>query len=256
MSASVDSMAGGTVAPVQGERPFKRALIFTPHPDDAEVMAGATMAKWAAQGTEIIVCVVTNGAMGSNDPAVERDDLIATRRREQQEAAALLGVSEIVFLDYEDGYVEDSHDLRRDMIREIRRHQPDVVVGPDPALFYAGQQYVNHPDHRAVGLAFCAAVNPGATTVPLYRTDLFDRGFAPHQVQACLLGLTMNVDYVVDIAEFIDVKIASLKAHASQMADWEGMEDFVRSMAALIGQTTGGAVPLAEGFKAFFFGDQ
>ncbi|GAC1367878.1 MAG: PIG-L family deacetylase [Actinomycetota bacterium] len=254
MSASVESMAGGAPPPpVHSERRFARALVFTPHPDDAELMCGATMAKWASQGTEVILCVVTNGAMGSNDPAVARADLIHTRCREQREAAALLGIGDVIFLGHEDGFVEDSHELRRDMIREIRRHKPDVVVGPDPSMFYAGQQYVNHPDHRRVGEAFCAAVNPGATTVPLYRTELFDQGFEPHQVQACLLGLTMNVDYVVDVAGFLDVKVASLKAHVSQMAAWEGMADFVRLLATMTGELASGQVAVAEGFKALFF---
>lgn len=257
MSASVDSMAGGTMpAPVRqqaGERRFAKALVVTPHPDDAELMAGATMAKWASQGTEIVLCVVTNGAMGSNDPAVQRADLIQTRRREQHAAAGLLGIAEVIFLDYEDGYVEDSHNLRRDLIREIRRHKPDVVVGPDPAMFYAGQQYVNHPDHRAVGAAFCAAVNPGATTVPLYRAELYDQGFAPHQVKACLLGLATSADYVVDIEGLLDTKVAALKAHQSQMAAWEGMEDFVRGLATMMAGMAGGTLTYAEAFKAFFF---
>ena len=238
---------------VAEERRFAKALVFTPHPDDAELMAGATMAKWAAQGTEVILVVVTNGAMGSNDPAVTRDDLIATRQREQRAAADLIGVREVVFLGYEDGYVEDSHDLRRDMIREIRRYQPDVVMSMDPAMFYAGQQYVNHPDHRAVGMAFCAAVNPGATTVPLYRAELYDQGFAPHQVKACLLGLSTNADYVVDIDGLLDLKVQALRTHASQMADWEGLEGFVQGLAAMSAAPSGGTVTQAEAFKAFFF---
>jgi LmbE family N-acetylglucosaminyl deacetylase len=111
------------------ERHFDRALFFAPHPDDAEIGAGATIAKWTDRGTEVILCVVTNGAAGSNDPDTDRTVLIETREREQREAARLLGISQVVFLGYEDGSVEDSHELRRDIIREIRRHRPDVVVG-------------------------------------------------------------------------------------------------------------------------------
>lgn len=213
---------GGPAVPrPAAERRFAKALVFGPHPDDAELFVGATMAKWARQGTEVILVVVTNGAAGSNDPAVDRGDLIETRRREQRAAAALLGLSGVVFLGYEDGSVEDSHALRRDLIREIRRYKPDVVVGPDPSMFYAGQEYVNHPDHRRLAEAFCAAVNPGATTVPLYRAELYDQGFEPHQVKACLLAMAMEGDYSVDIEGFLDLKIASLQAHASQMAAWE-----------------------------------
>ena len=253
MSATEESAAIlGDPARVE-ERRFARALVFTPHPDDAELGSGATMAKWASQGTEVILCVVTNGAMGSNDPAVERDALIETRRREQREAAAVLGVSEVIFLGYEDGYAEDSHELRRDMIREIRRHKPDVVVGPDPSMFYAGQRYLNHPDHRRVGEAFLAAVNPGATTVPLYRTELYDQGFEPHQVKACLLALSANGDYAIDVDGFLEAKVAALGKHVSQMADWEGLGDFVKSMAGMMAEQSGSGFQLAEVFKAFFF---
>jgi LmbE family N-acetylglucosaminyl deacetylase len=252
--ASPASTAGEpAVAGSAAERRFSKALVFGPHPDDAELFVGATMAKWASQGTEVILVVVTNGAAGSNDPSVDRDVLIGTRRREQRAAAALLGIAGVVFLGYEDGFVEDSHELRRDLIREIRRHKPDVVVGPDPSMFYAGQEYVNHPDHRRMAEAFCAAVNPGATTVPLYRAELYDQGFGPHQVQACLLAMSMQGDYSVDIDGFLDVKIASLQAHASQMAAWVGMPEFVAGLASMMGEQAGGGIRLAESFKAFFF---
>jgi len=235
------------------ERRFAKALVFTPHPDDAEIGCGATIAKWIAQGTEVVLVVVTNGAAGSNDPEMDRTVLIETREAEQRAAAGLLGIAEVVFLGYEDGYVEDSHELRRDMIREIRRQRPDVVVGPDPSLFYAPEGYVNHPDHRRTGEAFLAAINPGATTVPLYRAELYDKGFAPHQVGACLLSFSMNANYVVDVAGYLDAKIAALRAHTSQMAAWEGLDGFVRGMASGMAELTAGAVTEAEAFKAIFF---
>ncbi len=237
------------------ERHFAKALVFTPHPDDAEIGCGATIAKWTAQGTEVVLVVVTNGAAGSNDPDMDRSVLIETREAEQRAAAALLGIGQVVFLGYEDGHVEDSHELRRDMIREIRRHHPDVVVGPDPSLFYAPDGYVNHPDHRRTGEAFLAAVNPGATTVPLYRAELYDKGFAPHQVKACLLSFSMHANYVVDVAGYLDVKVEALRAHRSQMSAWQGLDGFVRGMAKDMAGLTGGTVSEAEAFKAIFFDD-
>lgn len=211
------------------------------------------MAKWAAEGKEVVLCVVTNGAAGSNDPSVDRDWLIRTRESEQHEAASVIGISEVVFLGYEDGYVEDSHELRRDMIREIRRFKPEVVIGIDPTTYYFAQRYVNHPDHRKVGEAFLAAVNPGATTVPLYRAELYDQGFEPHQVKACLLGFSAGPDYFVDIGETIEIKIKALKAHASQMKNFDRLEDNVKMMAGLIAGVSGQGMEFAEGFKSFFF---
>lgn len=232
---------------------FSKVLVFCPHPDDGEFSAGGTMAKWAREGKDVILCVVTNGAAGSNDPNDDRDWLISTRQDEQREAAGIIGVSQVVFLGYEDGFVEDSHELRRDMIREIRFHKPDVVVGLDPTTFYFAQRYINHPDHRKVGEAFLAAVNPGATTLPLYREDLYDKGFEPHHVKACLLGFSTSPDYFVDIAEVIDIKIKALRAHHSQMKNFDKLEERVKEMAGFIGGASGKGIEFAEGFKAFFF---
>ncbi|MGH2687647.1 MAG: PIG-L deacetylase family protein [Actinomycetota bacterium] len=232
---------------------FSKVLVFTPHPDDAEVGSGGSIARWASEGREVVLCVVTNGAMGSNDPAVRREELIETRIREQKEAASILGIAEVVFLGYEDGFVTDSHDLRRDMIREIRRHRPDVVVGPDPSLYYFERFYVNHPDHRAVGEAFLAAVNPGAATVPLYRAELFDRGFQPHALKACLLSLSPASDYAVDVTAHLGTKIKALRAHASQFENGDEMEGFMRSMGEEIAERVGQAEGYAEAFKLLRF---
>jgi LmbE family N-acetylglucosaminyl deacetylase len=228
-------------------------LVVGPHADDAEFGCGGAMARWAAEGKEVILCVVTNGAAGSNDPAVRREDLIETRDREQREAAAILGIKEVVILGYEDGYVTDSHELRRDLIREIRRHKPDVAIAPDPSSFYFEQRYINHPDHRAVGLAFLAAVNPGSTTVPLYRPELYDRGFEPHQLKACLLTMSHAPDYFVDIGDHVDTKVRALRAHVSQMGGWEGLEEGVREMSSRIGDASGEGYRHAEAFKVFDF---
>src|SRR5437870_12710007 len=106
---------------------FTRALVVCAHPDDAEFGAGGTMARWAAEGKEVVLCVVSNGAMGSNNPDVARDDLIATREREQRAAAAVVGAADVAFLGYEDGCLEDSEQLRWALIRHLRRLRPYVV---------------------------------------------------------------------------------------------------------------------------------
>ena len=230
-----------------------RALVVAAHPDDAEFGAGGTMAGWAADGVEVTLCIVSNGAMGSNDPAVDRDVLIETREREQRAAAEVAGLKEVVFLGYEDGFLEDSHPIRRDIIREIRRVKPDIVVGPDPSTFFIDRRYLNHPDHRAAGLAFSAAVNPGATTVPLYRDELYDQGWEPHQVKACLLMNPTQPDTYVDISPHMDTKIRALLAHRSQLGGYAGLEDRIREMAKLTAEASGTGAEYAEAFKGFFF---
>lgn len=241
-------------APAQRELDFTKAIVFGSHPDDAEFTAGGTIAKWTAEGRDVVLVLVTNGAAGSNDPEVERDWLIETRRKEQEAAAGILGISEVVWLGYEDGYVEDSHELRRDMIREIRRHRPELVMGPDPSTFYFRDRYVNHPDHRRTGEAFLAAVNPGASTTPLYRPELYDQGFVPHSLRACLLGVTTVPDFYVDVTDVLDRKVASLVAHTSQTQHWPDVGARIEEMAASVAAEAGLPYRYAEAFKAFFFG--
>ncbi len=234
---------------------FSSALVVSPHPDDAEFGCGGTIARWTSEGKNVIACVVTNGAMGSNDPSMRREDLIVTREREQREAAAILGISRVIFLGHEDGYMEDSHELRRDLIREIRRHKPDLVLGPDPSTFFLDQRYVNHPDHQAIGRSFAATITPGATTVPLYRADLYDQGFEPHQVKACLFYATSTPDHFIEIGPFIETKVRALRAHRSQFGEAEDMDTRMREWAKLAAEDSGQGLEYAEGFKALFFDD-
>ncbi|CAN5840982.1 PIG-L family deacetylase [soil metagenome] len=199
---------------------FNKALVFFAHPDDAEFMAGGSIIQWVSEGKQIVLCVVTNGANGSNDPAMSREKLISSRMEEQREAAKLTGVCDVIFLGYEDCMVEDSHDLRRDMIREIRRHKPDIVIGPDPTMYFFAGQYINHPDHRKVGEALCAAVSPGSATLPIYRDELYDKGFEPHHLTAALFGMTNEPNYWVDIGAVMDTKIKSVSVHHTQTPEF------------------------------------
>ncbi len=233
---------------------FSSVLVFCPHPDDGEFMAGGSMARWASEGKSVTLCVVTNGAMGSNDPTISRDDLIEMRRNEQRDAAKVMGLADVIFLGHEDGYVEDSHELRRDMIREIRRVKPDLVVGLDPALYYVSPWYINHPDHRNVGKAFLAAVNPGATTVPLYRDELHDKGFEAHQLKGCLLAFTDTPDYFVDITEYIDTKVEAIFCHKSQQPEFTpDVGSRIKEREGAMAKLSGKGYEYAEGFKSFTF---
>jgi LmbE family N-acetylglucosaminyl deacetylase len=232
---------------------FERALVFFAHPDDGEFMAGGSMVRWAAEGKEIVLCVVTNGSHGSNDPSVTREALIAERMNEQREAAKITGISDVVFLGYEDCYVEDSHDLRRDMIREIRRFKPDVVVGPDPTMYFFSNRYVNHPDHRKVGDAMCAAVNPGSATVPLYRPELYDKGFLPHEAKALLLGFTPTPDYFVDITDYIETKIKAVSIHDSQTPGFgEDIGERIKQIAEAMASSSDQNIKYAEAFRTIY----
>lgn len=233
---------------------FQKAMVFFAHPDDAEFMAGGTIARWASEGKEVILCVVTNGSHGSNDPSVEREELIEARKREQKAAAQITGASDIVFLGYEDCHVEDSHDLRRDMIREMRRLKPEVVIGPDPTTYFFAQRYINHPDHRNVGQALCAALSPGVTTVPIYRSELYDKGFEPHAVKAALFAMSPDPDLYIDITESIEKKIEGIMAHYSQAPEFRAdLSERMKEWAAQAAASSGHDYKYAEAFKAIYF---
>jgi LmbE family N-acetylglucosaminyl deacetylase len=230
---------------------FSKVLFFCPHPDDAESMAGGSMARWASEGKEVVLCVVTNGAMGNNEPDVTKEWLIETRANEQRAAAEIMGLAEVIFLGYEDGYVEDNHELRRDLIREIRRYKPDVVMGPDPTMIFALNRYINHPDHRRLGEAVAAAINPGAPTLPLYRAELYDQGFEPHKPRAAFFTATTEPDYFVDITDFLDIKIKALAQHESPAGKPD--EEWIRVMGKGMAGMSGQPYEYAEGFKALYF---
>ena len=222
-------------------------MVLFAHPDDAEFGFGGTVAKWAAAGTEVHYVCVTDGSAGSNEPGVTREELRPIRRREQLAACETLGVADCTFLGYVDGEVELSMALRRDVARQVRRHRPDVLVGPDPArLWNRGRDYVNHHDHRMVGEAALCAVMPDAPT-RLQFPELLEEGYEPFSVPQLWLG-SEDADTYVDISKTLDTKLRALACHESQVSDLP-YEDWVRSRAEELGALAG--VRFAEGFKTF-----
>lgn len=239
------------------ELEFQKVLIFFAHPDDGEFMAGGSIIRWAAEGKEVVLCVVTNGSHGSNDPNMKREDLIAARENEQRAAAKITGIKDVLFLGYEDCHVEDSHELRRDMIREIRRYKPDVVIGPDPTMYFMLDMYINHPDHRKVGEALCAALSPGAPTLPAYREELYDKGFEPHHPKAALFGFTGVPNYFVDITDNMDKKIQSVQVHYTQTPEFgDQFSDRIKGIATTMGEASEQKFQYAEAYRAIYFRDR
>src|SRR3989304_5046843 len=122
-----------------------RAMVIVAHPDDAEFLVAGTAALWAADGTEVTYVIVTNGDKGSEDPSMTSEQLAALREDEQRRAAAGLGVKEVLFLGYEDGLLQHTLDLRRDLTRVIRRHRPHTVVTFDPTVRFITENYPTPP---------------------------------------------------------------------------------------------------------------
>lgn len=213
------------------------------HPDDPDVAAGGTLARWAGAGASVHVCICADGDKGSLDPATDPSDLTRRRRLETAASGRILGISEHHWLGYPDGELEDDKELRARLVELIRAVRPVAMIAPDPTAVFFGQAYVNHRDHRATGWAAIDAAAPAAGN-PHYFPD---RGPA-HRVEALYLSGTLDPDVWVDVSGTIDTKAAAIGCHASQLGETgEWLRRAVRQRAEEAGREAN--VPYAEGFR-------
>jgi len=220
-----------------------RVLGVYAHPDDPEISCGGTLARWAQSGSEVHVLICTRGEKGSPDPEQDPDELAAIRKKEIASAAEVLGLAGHRSLDTDDGELENTAALRREIVSAIREVRPDVVVCPDPTAVFFGNSYYNHHDHRATGWAALDAVAPAAGN-PHYFPD----AGPTHHVRAVYLSGTMEPDVWVDISDTLDVKVEALFRHTSQLTETgEFFRAFLRERAEEGGRLAG--VRYAEGFR-------
>lgn len=225
-----------------------RVMVIVAHPDDADFLAAGSVAKWTREGCEVTLVVVTDGSKGSDDPEMLPEKLIEIRQVEQRAAARVLGTKEVVFLGYEDGALVDSPRLRRDLTRVIRLHQPERVVTMDPTARFHGDGYVNHPDHIAAGTVASWAVSLFARNRPSFR-DLLAEGLEPYKVRELYLGSSTEPNVWVDIGSTIDLKIAALREHKSQLSP-DHLDEMMREWARGAAKASGNAsIEYAESFR-------
>jgi LmbE family N-acetylglucosaminyl deacetylase len=229
----------------------KRVMVIVAHPDDADFMASGTLAKWAREGSEVYYVLCTSGDKGTSDPDIKPEDLAITREKEQRAAAAVVGAKDVVFLRYPDGMLQNTIELRKDMVRQIRRLKPDVLVCQDPTNRYS-DGYINHPDHRAAGDTALDAVFPSARDYHMFPELVTEEGLMPHKILEIYLGAQgANATVWVDIADTIDVKVAALREHKSQVGEdqerLDGMEKRIKERSAEVGSAH--ALSYAESFK-------
>lgn len=226
----------------------RRVLVCTPHPDDAEMGAGGTIAKWVRAGAEVTLVVCTDGGKGSDDPEMTSDRLVRIREQEQLEAAKILGLREVVFLRYPDAELEDTKQFRGEIVREIRRTRPDVVMTVD----HMRRNFYHHRDHRITGQVTLDAVFPLARdhlNWPEHRA----MGLHPHKTPYLYFWAAEQPDAHVDIVETLDLKIEALRKHTSQVAARREMDfaKFLRERAVQAGKDKGLAA--AEAFRVIEF---
>ncbi len=220
-------------------------LVIVAHPDDIEFSCSGTVARWVKHGAKAVYVLVTSGDVGIAERGMTKHRAMEIRETEQRAAAHVCGVEEVVFLREPDGMVQATLDLRKKLVREIRRYRPEVVITSDPTVLWAGSGYINHPDHRAVALAAVDAIFPAAGQPNLFE-ELEAEGLQAHKPRKVYVNSWGDAEVYINIEETIDLKIAALREHKSQMRDWDP-EPMVREWAAERGK--GKEMPYAESYR-------
>ena len=189
----------------------KTLMCIMAHPDDIDFGSAGSVAKWCAEGWTVYYVLATSGDKGTHDPKFSAQELAATREEEQREAARVLGVKEVFFLGYPDGFLEVTPELRGEIVRLFRVYKPDVVLTWDG--FRAS---FNHFDHRNIGIAVRDAVFP-AVRDHLYYPEHSEEGLGAVRVNEMLLVGSDEPNYFVDIGAFVEKKVDAILAHASQV---------------------------------------
>lgn len=191
-------------------------LAFSPHGIDTEWGIGGTVARMALrEGKEVVYVVATNGDKGSSDPNMKAEELARIREEEQIAAADILGVKEVVFLRHPDLGLEYTFEFRKEILRLILEYRPEIVATCNP---YRGQRFFSNSDHRVLGQIVLDAVWPCAIAPNTYR-DLLEQGYQLHHVKEVLLWQSEDANYVSDISDTFDIKMAAFRCHKSQIGD-------------------------------------
>jgi LmbE family N-acetylglucosaminyl deacetylase len=215
-----------------------RVLAVLAHPDDVDFGAGGTVKAWTDAGIEVTYCLITDGDAGGFDPDVPRSEIPRIRQAEQRAAGAILGVTDIRFLGYRDGELAVSHELRRDISRVIRQVRPDRMLIQSPERNWSRIQ-ASHPDHLAAGEAAIQAVYPDARNPFAHPSLLMDEGLEEWTVPEVWVMASPTPDQWVDVTDAFDAKVAALRAHDSQTAHMDDLEERVRGWMTMQAQQAG-----------------
>ena len=209
----------------------ERILVVTAHPDDVDFGVAGSVATWVKSGIGVAYCIVTDGDAGGSDRTISRSDMAAIRQDEQRAAAAEVGVTDVTFLGYPDGRLIPSIELRRDISRVIRQVRPQRLLCQSPERSWA-RLPASHPDHLAAAEATIQAVYPDARNPFAHPTLLTDEGLEAWTVHQLWVMGGPSSDHYVDITDTFDAKVAALRAHQSQTAHIDQLDEFLRGWGA------------------------
>lgn len=227
---------------------IKSILVVMAHPDDCDFGAGGTIAQWTAKGINVSYCIITNGDQGGEESGIPLEEMAQVRQKEQRDAGAALGVSQITYLNYRDGWLMPSIELRKEIVKAIRIAKPDRMLVQSPERNWE-RIFASHPDHLAAGETAIQAVYPDARN-PYAFTDLKAAGFEPWRVREVWMTGSPTPNHFVDITETFDKKMAALHAHVSQTAHNKELENMVREWGSRNAEAQGlPAGRIAEVFK-------
>jgi len=227
---------------------IKRVLVVMAHPDDCDFGAGGTIAQWSAKGIQVSYCIITNGDQGGEESGIPLEEMAQVRQKEQRDAGAELGVSDITYLNYRDGWLMPSIELRKEIVKAIRIAKPDRMVVQSPERNWE-RIFASHPDHLAAGETAIQAVYPDARN-PYAFTDLKEAGFEPWRVREVWMTGSPTPNHFVDITDTFNKKMAALHAHVSQTAHNKELEKMVREWGERNAQAQGlAAGRVVEVFK-------
>jgi len=202
----------------------KKVMVVSGHPDDLEVMAGGTVARLIKEGKEVRSVKVTMGDKGSQQQEISKEELTQIRLKEDTASMKSLGITDDnnVYLKFEDGAVENNMDLIKELARQIRLFQPEIILTHNPEnkiiRFAEGVNWVNHRDHRNTALSAVDAAYPYSRDTLFFPEQLKEAGAKSH---ACAEFLFFDYyegpDIVaVGVTDFIDARVAAHANHSSQ----------------------------------------
>lgn len=200
------------------------AISIMAHPDDAEFSSTGTLLTWMNEGYDAYICVITDASAGGSDDATDlsaaaRQVTVATRKAEQQESARRLGLKGVIHLDYPDGRLYPTLQLRKDLVRVLRTYKPSRVICQSPERFWGTPLGIAryHPDHIAAGAATLAALYPASQNPWDFPELMTEEGLLPHKVTEIFIVGSPQPNIAIDISAVFAQKLSALHAHASQV---------------------------------------